>query len=214
MVTSFINFLPHIGKKFHEHGFFGKKILVLGESHYCIEELAEGGRCHPYCSKSKMKEECFSQTIDWVEGVIYDFKFRTFTNFERAVYGRELSEEEHIDFWESVLFYNYLQFSQPAPKHQLHQTDDAYDISSKAFLEVLHTYKPDFVIAWGTSRLYDMTPNGGGKASELKITNDGSAPIWIYPIDDKEIPTLFIQHPANYFSWEAWHPYIKKFLSL
>ena len=40
-----INFKPWIGKNYLTKGYQGKRILVLGESHYCSKELSEGGRC-------------------------------------------------------------------------------------------------------------------------------------------------------------------------
>ena len=57
-----INFRPWIGTEYNSGGIFGKRILVLSESHYCSRELAEGGKCHPICRRELMYEECFSQT--------------------------------------------------------------------------------------------------------------------------------------------------------
>ena len=65
-----VNFRPWVGKDYFTKGYYGKRILVLGESHYCDEQL-EGGKCYPICAKEKMLEECFSQTED----VISDFVF-------------------------------------------------------------------------------------------------------------------------------------------
>ena len=114
-----VNFRPWVGKDYFSKGYKGKRILVLGESHYCNEQM-EGGRCYPICSKEKMREDCFSQTED----VISDFVFyysgnryeQTFLCFERAVAGKELTQEEREEFWQSIVFYNYLQFCQEGPR--------------------------------------------------------------------------------------------------
>ena len=59
-----INFKPWIGKNYFINGYKGKRILVLGESHYCMNELSKGGRCYPICKKENMRNDCFSQTED------------------------------------------------------------------------------------------------------------------------------------------------------
>lgn len=37
-----VNFKPWVGPKYSE-GLHGKKIMILGDSHYCKDELKEGG---------------------------------------------------------------------------------------------------------------------------------------------------------------------------
>lgn len=44
-----INFKPWVGKKYLSEGYNGKRILVLGESHYCKDVLEQDGRCWPSC---------------------------------------------------------------------------------------------------------------------------------------------------------------------
>ena len=73
-----VNFRPWIGADYETGGIFGKKILVLGESHYCIRELSEGGRCFPECKRELMNEDCYSQT----EQVVRDF----INNYEGELY--------------------------------------------------------------------------------------------------------------------------------
>lgn len=210
-----INFKPWVGKNY-ENGFFnGKKLLVLGESHYCEIERSNGGRCHQFCTKDLMGEECFNQTKDVISEIKdQEWKSRTFSNFERTIFGNIPSKEERDLLWDSVIFYNYLQYSQSGPTRALEQTSDAYRDSEMAFKELLETYLPDYIIAWGM-RLYEITPNWGGEESTINIEENGNAKVWTYIINGKRIPTLFIYHPAyGGYSWSAWHPFIKKFLGL
>lgn len=210
-----INFKPWVGKNYENGLFNGKKILVLGESHYCKIERSEGGRCHQFCTKELMTEECFNQTKDVISEIKnQDWKSRTFSNFERTIFGKIPSPEERELLWDSVIFYNYLQYSQSGPTRALEQNSDAYRDSEMAFKELLETYMPDYIIAWGI-RLYEITPNWGGEQSTITIEENGDANVWTYIIKGKRIPTLFIYHPAyGGYSWSAWHPFIKKFFGL
>ncbi len=212
---SSINFKPWIGKNYETGLFDGKKILVLGESHYCINERGESGRCGQSCSKRLMDGRCENQTIEVIEEIKnQDWRSRTFSNFERSVFGKIPSQEERELLWDSVIFYNYLQYAQSGPTRPLEQTTDAYKESELAFKELLETYMPDYIIAWGM-RLYDIAPNWGGESSLIDMQDNGCANVWTYSINGKKIPTLFIYHPAyGGFSWSAWHPFIKKFLGL
>ena len=210
-----INFMPWVGKNYKNGLFNGKKILVLGESHYCMNERGDAGRCNQACSKEMMDERCVSQTIDVIDEIKnQDWRSRTFSNFERTIFGRVPDQKEREQLWDSVIFYNYLQYAQSGPTRPLEQTKEALEDSELAFKEVLETYMPDYIIAWGM-RLYDIAPDWGGEPSVLEIVDNGEANVWTYTIKDKRIPALFIYHPCyGGYSWSAWYPFIKKFLGL
>ena len=216
MGCNIINFRPHIGQNYSEKGFRGKQILVLGESHYCRKELAENGRCFPLCKIDNMHDDCHSQTEDVVDGVIYCYdgsKYQqTFLCFERAVFGRVLSQNEREEFWEGVIFYNYLQFSQPRPRCPV--SHEYWEQSERAFRQLLESYLPDCIIAWGV-RLYNEMPDWNGVHSLLTIDGD-STDIWTYTIKEKPIPMLKIHHPSTPSgkSWVYWHKFIKEFIQL
>ena len=65
------NIRPWVGKHYANGGVFKKKVLILGESHYCFD--AEEGKC-PGCSATNMKAECHSQTEDVIEEFISDYR--------------------------------------------------------------------------------------------------------------------------------------------
>ena len=212
---SHINFTPWVGEHYNSGLFNGNKIFVLGESHYCTIERGEGGRCSQICSRGLMDERCTNQTIDVISEIRnQDWNSRTFSNFERTLFGKVPEQEERELLWDSVIFYNYLQYSQSGPTRPLEQKEEAYKESEIAFKEVLETYMPDYIIAWGM-RLYDISPDWGGEPSIIEIADNGKANVWTYTIKGKRIPALFIYHPCyGGYSWSAWHPFIKKFLGL
>ena len=210
-----INFEPWVGKNYFSSGLNGMKILVLGESHYCKNELKPNERCFPFCRKENMKSDCFSQTIDVVSNFVYDYAgegyLQTFLCFERAVIGKELSQQEREDFWNGVIFYNYIQFSQSGPRIAPQQEHWAH--SELALKELLEEYMPDYIIAWG-ARLYGGLPDWGGVGSKIYINETDCTDVWTYTINGKEIPMLKVHHPSSPSgkSWPYWHEFYKKFL--
>ena len=51
-----IFFHPHIGLNYHQPALFPKRILVLGESHYCGDACADcGSQAHPECANFTRK---------------------------------------------------------------------------------------------------------------------------------------------------------------
>ena len=210
-----INFKPWVGKDYLTKGYQGRRILVLGESHYCQKELTEGGRCYPICQKDKMNGACINQTHDVIHEAVYDYGgqpyLRCFISFERAVAGKVLTQEERENFWESVMFYNYIQYALPAPRTS--PNPEHWGNSEKAFVELLEKHSPDKIIVWGV-RLYNGLPDLGGHGSKLKITNADTADVWHFTIGGKEIPALKIHHPScpTGKNWDYWHAVISKFL--
>ena len=219
---SYINFKPWVGKNYFKSGFYGKKILVLGESHYCSKELASDGRCHPICSKVNMKQCCFDQTIDVIETILYyldrsERYHQTFLHFENAIFGRDLRDDQktRVAFWDSVHFYNYFQYAQNGPTMPLEQAPYSYTESALAFQEILEEFMPDYIIVWG-SRLYKVLPPIDGDESKLTIDNGDTTEVWTYNIKGKKIPAMKVWHPCMGLgaSWPYWHQYYKQFLNL
>lgn len=90
-----INFLPWIGKYYYSTGFAGKRILVLGESHYCdnasdaSEDITRRVIMDLYDPRSE--HEAYKNT---------------YTKFAQALLGRgELSFADKELFWNSVALY-------------------------------------------------------------------------------------------------------------
>ena len=209
-----INFKPWVGEKYLSEGFKGKRILVLGESHYCPKELAEGGRCFPFCKKENMGEPCYSQTIEAVDGFVNGHQQNnTYLWFERAIYGKELSQDEREDFWNRIIFYNYVQYALRAARTR--PNNDQWSGSELAFKEMLETYMPDYIIAWGIQS-FNKLPVIDSVVSDLSIGENDKTSVRTYTINGKKIPTLQVVHPSapGGNSWTYWHEFYKKFLGI
>ena len=131
-----LNFHPWIGNYYSTTGFAGKRILALGESHYC--------------------EKASDATEDITRKVIADlfdpqseheaYK-NTYTKFAEALLGRDcLSFEDKERFWNSIAFYNYVQVPMTGARVAPSQKD--FNDSEAAFFEVLESLRPDIVIVW------------------------------------------------------------------
>lgn len=212
-----INFIPWIGDNYLSKGYKGKRILVLGESHYCKNELKQTGRCYPLCKKENMKDDCFSQTRDVVRSFVYNYSgegyLQTFLCFERAVAGKVLSQQEREEFWQGVMFYNYIQYSQSGPR--IAPNSEHWKKSEHAFKELLEEYLPDYIVVWGV-RLYNGIPGMNGKESILQINEREKTKVWTYLVNGKLIPAIKVHHPSSRTGkkWNYWHEFYKIFFEL
>lgn len=189
---------PWTGKQY-EQGFRGKKIIALGDYHYVArpEEFDE------------------NITIDVVNAFLnpeaeWEGWMNTYTKFERAVAGRELSQEERVEFWNSILFCNYIQEPLEQPRQRASQ--ELYLAAQEPFMELLETYRPDGVIAWGNA-LRDTLRLEGQKGRTIKTEWEDIETITYVLGDGKKVNILPMQHPASGFSWDNWHPVIDEFLT-
>lgn len=187
----------------------GKRVLVLGESHYCANETD----ANLYLTQRVIEDLISPQTLaEWKEK--WEYYKNTYTKFERALVGKKVSVgDEKQSLWKHVAFYNYVQRALTGPRKRPTASD--FNDSKAAFFAVLDVLEPDFVIAWG-KRLYANLPNEGQQGKDIEIEVDGkhySYETWIYTITSgKQIPVLGIRHPASAFSWKFWIHVIRAFL--
>ncbi|MBQ9216974.1 MAG: hypothetical protein IJ160_02180 [Muribaculaceae bacterium] len=211
MMMNKFNIRPWVGKDFAGGGVFKKRVLVLGESHYCSD--VQEGKC-PGCSATNMKAECHSQTEDVIEEFISDYRGdsyqQTFLAFERALAGREINEDERQQLWNSVVFYNYFQLDTTGARQAPNM--EAKEMSEASFRQLLEELTPDTIIVWGV-RLYDLLPGWDGKETILDVGEE-STRVWHYTINGKDIPAMCVYHPSSPIgkSWPYWHQFCKAFV--
>lgn len=176
----------------------GKRVLVLGESHYCAR-------------KEDVKP-------DLTRNIIKDFidpnsKFEpyknTYTKLERALAGKsDIEKGEREMLWKHVIFYNYVQEALTAPRFA--PCTEQFIVSEEAFWEVLSLYNPDIVICCG-KRLYINLPQQGMQGEDVIIENgEYETETWVYTLKKKEITLLSIHSPSSAFEPFFWHEFIVK----
>ena len=206
-------FYPYIGKNYETKGFNGVKLLILGESHYC-EHFKEcevcGKQSNNKCKEPNFTKDVLKRYLNYKKG---DDEFedwmRTFTRFTNVLLEEQLDNETLINFWDSVIFYNYVQSSTEGPRKAL--PNQQFEESKDAFIEVLEEYKPDLILVWG-QRLWDKLDNG--RVGKEIIIDDKNGNFYYYKISNKEIPAYSIYHPSSScFSYE-YSKYLKEAIRL
>ena len=189
-----VNFYPWRGARY-DTGINNKRILILGESHYCDDSdksQKSRHRCPKefdnYCMSCYMDRECHEKTIDTIVEHLSSENYRTHKTFESLVNGHSLSEKERFEFWHHLAFYEYIQYAQPKPKMPLKQGDPTQN--RNAFLEVLDLLKPDKIIIWG-KRFYHLLLNEFG--GEI-IVHPTYPRAWNWKINNIDI--LIVDHPC------------------
>ncbi|MEE1290018.1 MAG: hypothetical protein UHW86_03180 [Spirochaetota bacterium] len=182
-----VYFLPFVGSEYDSGGIFGKKILILGESHHC--DPGEATR---------------NFTKDVMEKHLYEESYSTFTKFERSLVGRETNQDERIKIWNSLIFYNYLQ--EPMSDVRLAGTREQYCAAESALFAVLEKYAPEYMIVWGTSRLWCYIPKA--RWTGLPAINVDGKDVFHgeYLLDNKHsVKTIGVYHPSSGYSWDYWY---------
>lgn len=166
-------FSPWVGNKYNQ-GISGKKILVLGASHYCNHK---GDCCYFFdCTNEHLKDSSLfdkkcpytdnegggllQQTVQEVEAFLDGYSvnntYSMFTDFMVETMGLARDMQS---FWSSIVYMNYVQFMLP------HMRTENWDISERdyeAFCSVVQCYEPMVVIVWGTPVGNELKKRGQG----------------------------------------------------
>lgn len=193
-----VKFLPWIGKEY-QNGINGKRVLILGESHYCAKDSD---------AVPTLTQEIIIDLFD--ANSPHEGYKNTYTKFAKAVAGKDLSFSDKEKVWNSVAFYNYVQV--PISEARVSPTAEEFKVSEVALFEVLEQLKPDYVIVWGY-RLYDNLPDKRYKGANLRVPNQEAHEVWNYTLSNNQtVPMLRMIHPSAAYSWDYWHETIKAFI--
>lgn len=202
-------FEPWVGKNYNTKGYLGKKIMILGESHYC-----KGINVCEKCGQEHKEEACKYLTQDVIHAVLGYTKgegvhhrwMNSYTKFTRAIIGTNKSTEEFLDFWDSVVFYNYVQKSMKGPR--IPPPPEYFNESEEVFFTLLKVHKPDLIIVWG-KRLWENMSENGTQAKE-PIYDGTTEKFFFYNIEGKSIPACHVHHPsASSFNYSL-TPYLEE----
>lgn len=204
-----IFFQPFVGTNYYIGGIFGKRIMVLGESHYCEEGCAD-------CGNLANHRECATFT----SGVLVDYLdenrprerwMNTFLKFERSLVGHETDWAERKQIWNSLMFYNYLQVAMGGPRKA--GTNEQYEHASHVFYDVIDKYLPQYIIVWG-SRLWNYLP-GDSRWHDGKpiVIDDYKVLTGSYSLSNGDTARVMtVNHPSVGYSWDWWYRAIQQFL--
>lgn len=139
-----VRFQPYVGERFND-SCYGIRLLVLGESHY-----------HDDANPNS------SFTYDVVQQNAFQAGNAFFTKVTKLLRGNDaaLSEEDRIETWKHVAFYNYIQeIVGNAPR--IPPTKEMWKAANEPFVEVVSRLKPDVILVLGIklwSQIPDLPP--------------------------------------------------------
>ena len=195
-----IFFQPWIGASYSSGGLFGKKIMVVGESHYCDEDCEECGASNQHgCNHftTNVVKDYLDQNVEresWMS---------TYLKFERSLVNHETTPEESVRIWNSILFYNYLQVAMHGPRKA--GTPEQYRDAAEPFFTVLNKYQPDLIIVWGV-RLWNALPGENWEDGPQKKVDGYEIQNGFYKLNNgKKVHAICVYHPSVGYSWDYWY---------
>lgn len=203
-----IFFRPFVGSSYAGGGMFGKRIMVLGESHYCDENCADCGDCLHHCDCMEFTNNAIRQYLD--DSVERQRWMQTFLKFERSLVGQETNQALRQRIWQSVVFYNYLQVAMGGPREA--GTTAQYRQAGETLFSVMEKYQPEYLIAWG-NRLWNELPgehwtDGNGIVIDGYRVDTGTYTL----ASGRKVKAMAVNHPSVGYSWDYWHRVITQFL--
>ena len=173
-----VHFKPWIGPNYLQATLFGKRILVLGESHYgdgaadksiqLIQETINGNFSHPFYTKL---------ALSFLE--------------EKNAHALSLTRKQF--FWNAVSYTNFVQThlegARQAPNAAMWET------GREAFYELLATLKPDFVLVCGY-RLWEQLPK---KHQQIQENKHGFH-LATYQFNGVDAVCMRTKHPSSSYS--------------
>jgi hypothetical protein len=125
-----------VGQSYDADGFFGRRVLILGESHYGTTEQ----------ETASFTRECVESLAKAASG------HRFFTVVAKLLLGAppgvSLSRDQRTWFWDRVAFYNYIQ-AFPSHTSRVRPTGEMWSAAAQCFPALLQRLRPDFVLVLG-----------------------------------------------------------------
>jgi hypothetical protein len=204
-MTTNIKWKPFIGDKYH-YGINGKKILIIGESHY-----------HNGTTKSieKVNKSNFTNLVVQEMAIKKNYwSTKFFQNLHRTLKGTD--DFNGLTFWNKLSFYNFIQRAMNSNKERPKKLD--FIKGWDCFFNVLEDLKPSICLFAGTSsakyfrRAAKNHPNIEIIQSVKMSKLNGTYPKY-YKIRKglNEIDLFFIKHPSSFYSWRKWRSLLKKY---
>lgn len=192
LVNEQIRYKPRKGKNYDSGGMFGLKLMILGESHY---------EWKPGALTSNISDELINENIKGARS------HRFYTNVFQAVTGqskRSAGLPAVKEFWESVLFYNYVQVP-VGEKPRKSPSTAMWKDSKPAVVQTVQKYEPDAILALGI-RLWR-------RLKHLEIVDRLAGETGRFAGQSTDCWIRHINHPSSVgFKWSKWNEKIARFL--
>ncbi len=175
-----LRYKPWVGKFYNNRNNpLGTKLLILGESHWGMDEIEDGEWDVQNITKLIIKRQISGEKRIRFLTSIFRICKKQFGN---------LSEE---DFWNSVVLYNYIQVKGNINKPGDRPTSEQWEASIKPFINVIRKFTPNKMLVLG-KQLWFKLPNANGCDGPFEFT-------WYYEFTSgKKCLATYIYHPSRY----------------
>ncbi len=187
-------FKPWVGSKYESGFIYGKKVLILGESHY---EWEDNQTLEP------------TLTRDCIKGQFSGGSTKQFwTNIAVSLLGYKPNMDEREKFWNSVAFSNFVQ-SSVGRGARTRPSKEQWLKGKETFFEILEDLKPQLVIVLGY-QLWGNLPESGVRGRDLASQQRNRH--WIYQLaDGTDVYAVGFRHPSAGFSGTKHHTIFNEF---
>lgn len=231
MTKKFFN--PFVGSNYKNGLVNGKKVLVLGASHYCLYgPNSEIYNCPVWeeCTSVETRDSSkfdlccpYYESIGWyiqyeyvklsnsprieIENFISDGGYVSYDNFTHCLLNL-LHFPDVKSLWERLSFVNYVQHFLPTPTTPTLTKEDIGCFES--LIEYIDQLKPDIIVIWSTKTTnhfdhrYIQT-----KVDRLEVRDDNY--FWDYENNGHKCLTVNSYHPCNTAPWYNWSKNIDSF---
>ena len=223
-------FKPYKGNGYHMGFFNGKKVLVLGASHYCtynndskkfncpvwdlctskeIKDSSVFNATCPYNKEHHIDEMLENSARLELENFLGDDNYTTYQNFTMALMDSfNFADKQSV--WDRLAFVNYVQYFLPSTETPVQTKDDLRNFD--ALLKTIDELSPDIIIIWGTKVTNHFRKNYiKKKVSKLDVQLDDH--FWKLEYGKHKIIIVNSFHPSDLHGhWTRdLHQFINKF---
>ena len=193
---------PWIGNNYTNGGIFDKKILILGESHYGSDKDSWFNENLTILSIQEKIGEAKGE-----KGKFYKKAFHT--NIFKAFNEKPATNQNKIEFWHSVAYFNYVQGSVGEKPRERPEKND-WDLSFSAVKKTFDLLKPEIIVVLG----YTLWENIWRKFDfEIYKETTFNKNHNIHRLKLEYRPLMFcIKHPSAGFSSDYFRPEILKYI--
>ena len=202
-----LTWLPWVGQNYIKLP-QGRKVLVVGESHYASEREAAKV---PLSIEETEMDRLYTRSVVQESLILEDWGARTLTNMHRLFH----SPDDRAEFWGDLCFYNHVQRLMSYQDGELVRpiwTDFRH--GWRVFLDVVDVLQPDQVLCIGVESHWQfdsmMTELQRPFSPVQKVEKVGNtwARVASVSVTDRELPIHFIKHCGKHFPTERWSEYL------
>lgn len=198
-----LNWLPWVGKNYTKQP-AGKKLLIVGESHYVpLGEDPDDVYSHMDWTRKFVSKEGLKLTSLYTGNAINPLVCNT----ERAIFNEKCpTDENKKNLWYSVAFYNLIQRLLTSINTEDRPTEKDFLTGWEVFLKVIDILNPNICLVLGKAGfgLLGHYLKNNPTDWSIRVEIHGQEKIAFLSKNEREIKLIFIRHPSQYFSWTKW----------